>query len=47
MLIIELNEFSPEFLEENSKKLNLKNIQKYLILNILQLSLMKKKNFKV
>ncbi len=30
MLIIELNEFSPEFLEENSKKLNLKNISKIL-----------------
>ena len=30
MLIIELNEFSPEFLEENSKKLNLKNIKKIL-----------------
>ena len=33
MLIIELNEFSPEFLEESSKKLNLKNIKKILKLN--------------
>ena len=31
MLIIELNEFNPEFLEETSKKLRLQNIQKSLI----------------
>jgi len=30
MLIIELNEFNPEFLEETSKKLRLQNIQKIL-----------------
>ena len=28
MLIVELNEFDPEFLKQSSKKLNLKNIQK-------------------
>ena len=33
MLIIELNEFCPKFLEETSTKLNLKNIKKILNLN--------------
>ena len=43
MSIIELNEFCPDFLLENSKNLNLKILKKYLLLNIPQLSLMKKR----